>query len=194
MPDSARTQQIKDLIRSHLAEVGSKRWKAVRLQCPDISDATFWRYRTAVRDENEEKLDPGPSSNHSASQAPDDDVPNLGALPAFYNPLKKARSYESLLADADTMRAQAVDHRGRIINWRMFEKSIQLRERLISQLGDTMEFFQDQEATKQFFAQVVEIMDELPKEIAEKFVKRLYHLQERRLAPSNSSVTTKAVN
>lgn len=142
MSDSERTQQIKDMIRRHLEEVGTTRWRAVRLHCSDISDATFWRYVKAVREEIAEKPGPSAPTNRSAGQAWDDEVPCLGALPGFYNSLQKARLYELLLADAETMRGQAVDHRGKITNWRMFEKSIQLRERLVSQQGEVMGFFQ----------------------------------------------------
>jgi hypothetical protein len=191
MSDSERMQQIKDVIRRHLAEVGATRWKAVRLHCPDISDATFWRYVKAVRDEAGEKLGPSAPTNGSAGQSSDGEVPCLGALPGFYNPLQKARLYESLLADAEIMRAQAVDHRGRITNWRMFEKSIQLRERLVSQQGEVMEFFQSQEGWNQFFAQIIEIVDELPKEVTIKLMERLYGLQQQRLAAAPQNLASR---
>lgn len=107
MSDSERAQQIKDLIRRHLAEVGAAQWKVVRRQCQDISDATFWRHVKTVREEGNEQED-----QIGAAAAPavatDDDVPPVGALPAFYNPLQKARQYESLLADAEALRAHAL--------------------------------------------------------------------------------------
>jgi hypothetical protein len=181
MSGSERTQQIKDTIRRHLEDVGATRWKTVRLQCPEISDATFWRHVKAVRDEARANEAPGEAPKPHGSQTPDD-VPRLGALPAFYNPLQKARLYESLLADAETMRAQAVDHRGRITNWRMFEKSIQLRERLVCQQGEIMDFFQSQNVGELLIAEIGEMVGELPSEVAHKFMDRLHQLQQRRLA------------
>ena len=192
MSDSARVQQMKDLIRRHLEKVGARRWKAVRLQCPDISDATFWRYIKAVREEAEVEAGLGASVVQSISQATSDEVPNLGAFPSFYNPLQKARLYQSLLADAEIMRAQAVDHRGRITNWRMFEKSIQLRERLVCQQGEVVDFFQDQETGEKFFAQIIEFVDELPKEVAIKFHQQLHELQQQRLVGAPKYIVTTA--
>jgi len=183
MSDSERMQQVKDIIRRHLEEVGPAQWKAVRLRCPDISDATFWRYVKAVREEGGNEEDREGPPEPIRGQAPDQEVLPVGALPGFYNPLQKARLYESLLADAEIMRAQAVDHRGKITNWRMFEKSIQLRERLVTEQAELMEYFQNQEANKQFFAQIIEVVDdELPKEVTYKFIRRLHELQQKRLA------------
>jgi hypothetical protein len=64
----------------------------------------------------------------------------------------------------------------------MFEKSIQLRERLVCQQGEVMDFFQGQKAGEQLIAEIIEIVDELPKEVASKFMGRLHQLQQRRLA------------
>ena len=189
MSDSEGAQQIKDMIRKHLEQVGAARWKAIRLQCPEISDATFWRYVKAVRDEAPKDEGPDEASKPIFSH-PQEEVPRLGALPAFYNPLQKARLYESLLADAEIMRSQSVDHRGRITNWRMFEKSIRLRERLVAQQGEMINFFQDQDAINLFFAEVMEMAKDLPKEAAEKFVRRLHAIQQRRLAAPQSNITT----
>src|SRR5579859_1754025 len=118
MSESEAAQRVKDAIRRHLEEVGPTRWKAVRILCPDVSDATFWRCVKAVRTEGDRAHDTVRSAP-TASPAADDDVPCLGALPAFYNPLQKARLYESLLADAEALRAHAVDRRGKITDARL---------------------------------------------------------------------------
>jgi hypothetical protein len=148
---SERTQQIKDTIRNHLATVGATRWKAVRLQCPEISEATFWRYVKAVREELEKEAVPKESPAPTNKHHPDGGVPRLGALPAFYNPLGKARQYESLLADVEIIRSRSLDYRGRVTNMRMLERSILLRERLLRQQAEVMDYFQNQEVMRQFF-------------------------------------------
>jgi hypothetical protein len=180
MSDSARAKQVKDMIRNHLEVVGAAEWKAVRTQCPEISDATFWRYVKAVREEGNK------GEAHEAATSPDptadSDVPRLGALPAFYNPLQKARLYEALLADAEALRAHAVDRRGKITNARQFEKSILLRERLLSQQAEMMNFFQSQEATTLFFKEIIEITGDLPEAVVRKLMTRMHEEQERRLA------------
>jgi hypothetical protein len=182
MSESERARQIKEVIRRHLEEVGARRWKAVRIQCPEISDATFWRYVNAVRKETSKEVESDGTVQPIPSLAPNDEIPRLGEFPAFYTPLQKARLYESLLADAETMRTQAVDSRGRIINWRMFEKSIQLRERLVSQQVEVIDFFQNQEALKLFNDQLLKLAADLPTDVARNFVEQLTELQKRRLA------------
>jgi len=181
MPESERKQQIKHLIRTHLADVGGSQWKAVRLQCPEISEATFWRYVDAVRHELDKEAEPN-HLNFPHDQGPEGDAGKIVGLPPFYNPLEKARLYETLLADAETMRTQAVDHRGKIINWRMFEKSIQLRERLVCQQREAVAFFQSQEATELLYRELIELTDDLPPEAVKKFLERVSELYPRRLA------------
>jgi len=185
MSDSECVQQIKDKIRRHLKEVGAAEWKAVRLQCPEISDATFWRYVKAVRAEGNKEENGGEAVPSPRAPA-DDGVPRLGALPAFYDPLQKARQYESLLADAEALRAYAVDRRGKITNPRQFEKSILLRERLLSQQAKMMEFFQSQETMNLFFEETLEIAADLPEATVHKLMKRLEEEQLRRLKASES--------
>ena len=180
MSDSERAQQVKNMIRRHLEVVGAADWKAVRTQCPEISDATFWRYVKAVREEGNKVRDLDEAATNPCPTA-DGDVPRLGALPAFYDPLQKARLYEALLADAEALRAHAVDRRGKITNARQFEKSILLRERLLSQQAEMMNFFQSQETTKLFFDEILEIAADLPKETALKLMTRLHEQQQRRL-------------
>jgi hypothetical protein len=142
MSDSERAHQIKDTIRNHLATVGAARWKAVRLQYPEISEATFWRYVKAVREELEKETGPEEAPAPTEKHHPEGDVPRLGALPAFYNPLEKARQYESLLADVEIMRYRSLDYRGRVTNMRMLGRSILLRERLLRQQAEVMDYFQ----------------------------------------------------
>jgi len=185
MSDSERAQQVKDRIRRHLEVFGAAEWKAVRVQCPEISDATFWRYVKAVREEGNKNEDHD-GSPHGPDPMSDNDVPRLGAFPAFYNPLQKARLYEGLLADAEALRAHAVDRRGKITNARLFEKSILLRERLLSQLAEMMQFFQDQEAVKLICDEVIEMTEDLPEEHRLKLLTRLNEHQQRRLAAPES--------
>lgn len=185
MADSERAQQVKNAIRRHLAEVGAAEWKTVRIQYPEISDATFWRYVKAVREEGNKE---GPPDEVATVPSPvaDCDVPRVGALPAFYNPLQKARMYEALLADAEALRAHAVDRHGKISDARQFEKSIVLRERLLSQQAEMMNFFQDQETWKLFFDEILEIAGDLPEVAARKLMTRLQEEQQRRLAAPGS--------
>jgi hypothetical protein len=185
MSDSERAQKVKNMIRRHLEEVGAAGWKAVRIQCPEISEATFWRYVKAIREEGNKV---GHLDEAATSPCPtaDGDVPRLGALPAFYDPLQKARLYEGLLADAEALRAHAVDRRGQITNARQFEKSILLRERLLSQQAEVMKFFQSQEEMKLFFDEIVEIASDLPKETVLKLMTRLQEQQQRRLTAPGS--------
>jgi len=185
MSDSERAQQLKTIIRSHLAEVGAVRWKAVRAQCPAISDATFWRYVKSVREEANKVANQDEAASNPCQTA-DEAVPRLGALPAFYDPLQKARLYEGLLADAEALRADAVDRRGKITNARQFEKSIVLRERLLSQQAEMMNFFQDQEAARLFFEEILKIARDLPKETSIKFMTRIHEEQKRRLAATHA--------
>lgn len=184
MSDSERTQQIKDTIRNHLVTEGATRWKAVRLQCPEISEATFWRYVKAVREELERTtvLDEAPPPPEQSD--PYDGVPRVGELPAFYNPLQKARQYEALLADAEVMRLRSLDYRGRVTNLRMLERSILLRERLLRQQAEVMDYFQNQEAMKLFYDELIEIASDLPEEAVRKLMMRLREQQRRRLAAS----------
>jgi hypothetical protein len=184
MSDSDRTHQIKDTIRNHLATVGATRWKAVRLQCPEISEATFWRYVKAVREELEKEAVPEEDPARTEKHDPNGGVPRLGSLPAFYNPLEKARQYESLLADVDIMRSRSLDYRGRVTNMRMLERSILLRERLLRQQAEVMDYFQNQEAMQLIFDELVETAKDLPKESVLKLMARLDELQHRRLSGS----------
>jgi hypothetical protein len=177
MPDSTRIQHIKELIKRHLQESGGAQWKATRLQCPDISDATFWRYLAQVREEAAGKTEGFAQPASGSANSPRDEMPLVGMLPSFYQPLQKMRLYETLLADADIMRAQALDHRGRITNWRMFEKSIALRERLVAHQADAADFFQSQEAQQLFFKQIVEAVSDLPIEFAKPVIDRLRKIQ-----------------
>jgi|KBSSwiStaDraftv2_1062776.scaffolds.fasta_scaffold403371_2 hypothetical protein len=185
MSDSVRTHQIKDTIRNHLATVGATRWKAVRLQCPEISEATFWRYVKAVREEWERTTVPDETPPLERPD-PHDGVPRVGELPAFYNPLQKARQYEALLADAEVMRSRSLDYRGKVTNLRMLERSILLRERLLRQQAAVMGYFQNQEAMKLFYDELIEIASDLPRETVLKLMTRLHELQQRRLAASGS--------
>jgi hypothetical protein len=186
MTDSENRRRVMGLIQRHLDVFGPVQWKSVRVQCPEISDATFWRYVDAVRKDaaNEVRLE---DPNTCLRQAPGDEIPYLGALPNFYNPLQKARLYESLLTDAEIMRTQAVDHRGKIVNWRMFEKSIHLRDRLLAQQVEVLKFFQDQETGKLLFAQILKIFDDLPNDLTPKLMERLREVQQQRLAAPNKA-------
>jgi len=94
--------------------------------------------------------------------------------------------YEALLADAEALRAHAVDRRGKITDARQFEKSIVLRERLLSQQAEMMNFFQDQETLKLFFDEIRGIVKDLPKETALKLMARLHGGQHRRLKPAHA--------
>jgi len=89
MVESERAQRIKRMMRKHLEEFGAANWKAVRLQWPDISDATFWRY--VSREKPDGAAGPGGPVEQSAVQATGEEVLNLGALPSFYDPYQKAR-------------------------------------------------------------------------------------------------------
>jgi len=173
------------MIRKHLATVGATRWKAVRLQSPEISEATFWRYVKAVREELERTtlLDDAPPPEQPELY---DGVPRVGELPAFYNPLQKARQCEELLADAEIMRSGSLDYRGRVTNLRILERSILLRERLLRQQSEVMGYFQNQEAMKLFYDELIEIASDLPEEGVRKFMMRLHELQQRRLAVPGS--------
>jgi hypothetical protein len=111
----------------------------------------------------------------------DDDVPYLGAFPGFYNPLQKARMYETLLVDAEALRAQAVDRRGKITNARLFEKSILLRERLLSDQAEIMNFFQNQDVMHRVFQEIRELCKKVPKEIVVEFLEKIRALQKERL-------------
>ena len=91
MVESERAQRIKRMMRKHLEEFGAANWKGVRLQCPDISDATFWRYVKISRENQDGAAGPGGPAEQSAVQATGEEVPNLGALPSFYDPYQKAR-------------------------------------------------------------------------------------------------------
>jgi hypothetical protein len=186
MTDSENRRRVMGLIQRHLDVFGPVQWKSVRVQCPEISDATFWRYVDAVRKDaaNEVRLE---DPNTCLRQAPGDEIPYLGALPNFYNPLQKARLYESLLTDAEIMRTQAVDHRGKIVNWRMFEKSIHLRDRLLAQQTEVLSFFQNQETNELFFDQIIEILADLPDEIKHKSMDRLREIQQQRLGAPNKA-------
>jgi hypothetical protein len=181
MSDSERAQQIKNLIRKHLNEVGAAEWKAVQILCPEISGATFWRYIKAVREEGNKAGDHDEPAASPCSQA-DGGVPSVGALPAFYHPLQKARQYEALLSDAEALRSHAVDRGGKITNARQFEKSILLRERLLSQQARMMDFFQNQETNQLFYDELIEIVNDLPEETVQKFMRRLDEHQQGRLS------------
>jgi hypothetical protein len=183
MSDSERAQYIKDKIRRHLGEVGASGWKVLRTECPEISDATFWRYVKAVREEGNQEGDDeaatGPAPNA-------DEIPRLGAFPAFYNPLQKARLYEALLSDAEALRAHAVDRRGKITDAKQFEKSIILRERLLTQQAELMHSFQDQEAIKQFLGQIGEMLEKVPRELAIECIEKMEALQKKYLTENHA--------
>jgi hypothetical protein len=184
MSDSERARLIKDKIRRHLDEVGASGWKIVRTECPEVSDATFWRYIKAVREEGNKE---GASDEAVTGPTPkvDEDIPRLGALPAFYNPLQKARKYEALLADAEALRAHAVDPRGKVTNARLLEKSIVLRERLLSQQAEIMDYFQSQQAMRLFCDEIVEMTMDFPEASVRKLMTRLHEQQERLLAATH---------
>lgn len=180
MVDGERVQQIKNTIRRHLETVGATRWKVVQSQYPGISEATFWRYVKAVREEIAVAEAPLPSAG-SAHEDIIDSTPPLGSLPAYYNPLKKGRQYESLVADAEAMKAQALDHRGRITDRIMYERSILVREKLMREQQQVMAFFQSEEVNQQYHDCLVEVIAAEAPEVHRKLMEKLQSLQEKRL-------------
>ena len=182
MADNDRTQQIKSAIRKHLGSVGASRWKIVRAQYPEISEATFWRHVKAVREEAAGAVGPRASALPSREDGTGP-VPPVGALPAFYSPLKKAGQYETLLADAETMKQQAMDQRGRITDRVMYERSIVMREKLLREQQQVMAFFQNQETQKQFYDCLIEVICEEAPGVQIKLMEKLQALQEGRLKP-----------
>jgi hypothetical protein len=183
MSESARVQQIQTLIRDHLDRIGPRHWKAIRVQCPDVSDATFCRYVKAIKAERAQVAKGGAPDalvSPTADEAQQEELPAPGKFPEFYNPVQKARIYNSLQADAEILREQAVDSRGNIINWRMFDKSIQVRERLLQKQGEVMSLLHDQVLMNELYNAIIEATNGLPEEFQKVVVTRMHELNQRR--------------
>jgi len=77
MVESQRAAQVKDMIRQHLEAVGPKNWTSVRVHCPEISDATFWRYAKSIREELGIGLGPVPLVSQASKVLPQWSLPSL---------------------------------------------------------------------------------------------------------------------
>ena len=190
MVESERTAQIKDMIRQHLEAIGPKNWNSVRARCPEISDATFWRYAKSIREELGMGLGPAGAPVPPVPSANAERVLQAAAGPGFfdfYNVAQKVRQYEGLLAQAETMAAHARDHRGRIVNWRMYAKAIALQDKLLWEQLQFMEVLQRTEAAEQFYKTVVRVVAATAPEVARKIMKDLYALKEQGASAGSQS-------
>src|SRR6185312_8603266 len=84
----------------------------------------FWRHVKAVR----------PPSIVASAKPVEPAAPEVtgeGLFPPFFEPMKKLAEYERLLAEVEEMARQAKDNHGRITNWRMHAKSLEMRRTLL---------------------------------------------------------------
>lgn len=179
MPDTASIKQLKEAISQHLDTVGPRNWKLVRDRFPEIAPATFWRYVRQVKGG-------GPQFNSDRGDGvtagidyPEINVPLPGIPPDFYKPLEKAAAWERLLADAEKLRDQACDKSGKIVNWRMFDRSILLREHLLLQQKDAIAEFLKFHNAQKFYDELIETVSTASPEVVSKVMTALLGLDKK---------------
>jgi hypothetical protein len=170
-----RVQILRETIKQHLEAHGPRNWSLVRQRFPDISHATFWRHVKAVRE-----IPPtGGSSRPSA--VPDASLASgNGEFGALFEPLKKLADYERLLPEVEEMGRQAKNDRGRIINWRMHAKSLELRRTIILEQVMTAQHLWDLGRMQHLYDEVLEALSAASPELQRDVMTRLSALQERR--------------
>jgi hypothetical protein len=168
-----RAQFLREAIKRHLKIHGPREWNLIREQFPEISHATFWRHVKAVREglpPVEEK--PGPTSE------PDH---GLGGrlFPPFFDPLKKLTDLERVLFEVEEMGRQAKNGQGKITNWRMHAKSIEMRRSMLAEQAELAERLADLGKIQRLYDSIMEVIEGVSPDVAKEIMLRLGHLQER---------------
>ena len=174
-----RIQILREAIAQHLDVHGPRDWSLVWERFPDISRATFWRHVKAVR---EALSDPVPKL---AEQAPLQ-IYGDSLFPPFFEPLKKLAEYERLLPEAEEMGRQARDNRGKIINWRMYAKSMEMRRGLLQEQIAAAQQLLDMGKMQRLYDAVLETVCAAAPELARDIMVRLRDLQESQSPRSES--------
>jgi hypothetical protein len=119
-----RVQALHEAIKQHLQIHGPRDWRLVRDIFPDFSNATFWRYVKAAR---------APiTSPEVNSGPPSPSGPDRNAFWQSFSPREKLAAYERLISEAEEMGRQAKNGQGRITNWRMYAKSVEMRRTFLA--------------------------------------------------------------
>jgi hypothetical protein len=180
MPDTASIKQLKDAISQHLDTVGPRNWKLVRDQFPEIAPATFWRYVRQVKSGGPQFNPDHGGDITGGTEYPEVRVRSPIVPPDFYNPLAKIAEWERLLVDADKLRDQACDKSGKIVNWRMFDRSILVRKHLLLQQKEAINELLNLHEMQKFYNALIETISAASPEVIPKVMDALYGFQEKR--------------
>jgi len=168
-----RVQILREAIAQHLELHGPRDWCLVWERFPDMSRATFWRHAKAVR-EAPADLERKPTEQVSPQITGD------RLFPPFFEPLKKLAEYERLLPEAEEMGRQAMNNQGKIINWRMYAKSMEMRRALLQEQIAAAQLLLDMGKVQRLFDAVFETVSAASPELAMVVMTRLAALQESR--------------
>lgn len=169
-----RIQNLDEAIEQHLEHHGPRNWKIVRARFPDISDATFWRHVKVVRQ-------PHTVPDAKPGEVVTPDTRGDRFFPPFFEPMKKLAEYERLLAEVEEMARQAKNNQGKIINWRMYAKSMEMRRTLLEDQITAAQMLVNMDKITRHYDLIVEALKSAPQEIVIEFAERVRELNENQL-------------
>jgi hypothetical protein len=159
---------LRQAISQHLNSCGPRGWSTVRERFPEISNATFWRHVKAVRDV------PPATATQPSYLKPRTEDDSIRLFPSFFEPMKKLAELERLLPEAEEMGRQARNPQGKIINWRMHAKSLEMRRELLREQIAAAQQLVDLGKMQRLYDAVVDIVatasPNLVKEVGERLV------------------------
>jgi hypothetical protein len=161
-----RVQILREAIQQHLERHGAHDWNVLRERFPDISHATFWRHVKAVRQ-------PAAFPDDKPAERP---LPQMGGdrlFPPFFEPLKKLAEYERLLPEVEEMARQAKNSQGKIINWRMYAKSMEMRRTLLQDQITAAQMLVHMEKLQRHYDVVIEVLRAVSPEARLEVMKRI---------------------
>jgi hypothetical protein len=170
-------QNLDEAIEQHLERHGARNWKMVKERFPDISNATFWRHVKVLR-QAPVIPDPKPAEQVLSQMG------GHGLFPKFFEPLKKLAEYERLLAEVEEMGRQAKNNQGKIVNWRMYVKSMEMRRTLLEQQIAAARMLVDLGKLELQWDAVIETVAAASPEVKKDIVERVSALNERLYAPA----------
>jgi hypothetical protein len=166
-----RTQILRGAIAQHLEMHGPRNWKLLWERFPDVSRASFWRHVKAVREA------PADLGRNATDQTPLE-TGGQRLFPPFFEPLQKLAEYERLLPEAEEMGRQAMNNQGKITNWRMYAKSIDMRRDLLQEQITAAQLLLDMGKMQRLCDAVVEAIAAASPELQKDVMGRLVALHE----------------
>jgi hypothetical protein len=172
---------VKADIRSHLLAGRTDGWKSVQKKYPEISKATFFRYRREVElsltggnlDPDQEAADASADDASLASVKIARTASEMTTFP-IKSPREIAQGYQELFADSQRMRAYALDSKGKVRDPVAFSRSVKMRENALGCIFMSRRELWDMERIEQFYNTIIDVIGEADPEMQRAMMRKLH--------------------